>query len=95
MRQAQESGILVNATELREELRAEVPTIQLHTKGYNDIFKMGGDKLEDGLRWAYRQYGARKHDHHLPPPTATPTSTTNSSGGPCSMPRRRLRAATT
>ena len=57
MRQAQESGILVNATELREELRQEHPTIQLHTKGFCDIFKMGGDKLEDGLRWAYRKYG--------------------------------------
>jgi ATP-dependent exoDNAse (exonuclease V) alpha subunit len=57
MRQAQQSGILVNATELREELRQETPEIQLHTKGYNDIFKMGGDKLEDGLRWAYRNFG--------------------------------------
>ncbi|GAA3965255.1 ATP-dependent DNA helicase [Hymenobacter antarcticus] len=57
MRQAQESGILVNATELREELREEHPNIQLHTKGFRDIFKMGGDKLEDGLRWAYRNYG--------------------------------------
>jgi ATP-dependent exoDNAse (exonuclease V) alpha subunit len=57
MRQAQESGILVNATELREELRQETPEIQLHTKGYGDIFKMGGDKLEDGLRWAYRNFG--------------------------------------
>lgn len=57
MRQAQQSGILVNATELREELRQETPEIQLHTKGFNDIFKMGGDKLEDGLRWAYRNFG--------------------------------------
>ena len=57
MRQAQQSGILVNATELREELREETPNIQLHTKGFRDIFKMGGDKLEDGLRWAYRNYG--------------------------------------
>jgi ATP-dependent exoDNAse (exonuclease V) alpha subunit len=57
MRQAAASGILVNATELREELREETPAIQLHTKGFNDIYKMGGDKLEDGLRWAYRNYG--------------------------------------
>ena len=57
MRQAQESGILVNATELREELRQPEPHIQLHTKGFRDIFKMGGDRLEDGLRWAYKQYG--------------------------------------
>ena len=57
MRQAEASGILVNATELREELRQQVPAIQLHTRGYGDIFKMGGDKLEDGLRWAYRHFG--------------------------------------
>ena len=57
MRQAEASGILVNATELREELRQEIPDIQLHTKGYKDMFKMGGDKLEDGLRWAYRNFG--------------------------------------
>jgi len=57
MRQAEASGILVNATELREELRQEAPNIQLHTKGFKDMFKMGGDKLEDGLRWAYRHFG--------------------------------------
>ena len=57
MRQAQASGILTNATELREELRQETPVIQLHTQGFRDMFKMGGDKLEDGLRWAYREYG--------------------------------------
>ena len=57
MRQALNSGILVNATELREELRQEHPNIQLHTQGFRDIFKMGADKLEDGLRWAYREFG--------------------------------------
>jgi ATP-dependent exoDNAse (exonuclease V) alpha subunit len=57
MRQAEASGILVNATELREELREEEPEIKLHTKGFGDIYKMGGDKLEDGLRWAYKHYG--------------------------------------
>ena len=57
MRQAQASGILMNATELREELREEAPDIQLTTKGYRDIFQMGSNKLEDGLRWAYREYG--------------------------------------
>ena len=57
MRQAEASGILVNATELREELREEKPEIKLHTKGFGDIFRMGGDKLEDGLRWAYKNYG--------------------------------------
>ncbi|HLK96302.1 MAG TPA: AAA family ATPase, partial [Hymenobacter sp.] len=54
MRQAEQSGILMNATVLREELRQEQPNIQFHTRGYPDLFQMGGDKLEDGLRWAYK-----------------------------------------
>ncbi|WP_426492550.1 ATP-dependent DNA helicase [Hymenobacter sp. 102] len=57
MRQAESSGILMNATVLREELREEQPHIQFFTKGYPDIFSMGGDKLEDGLRWAYKNFG--------------------------------------
>ncbi|MCR5889295.1 AAA family ATPase [Hymenobacter sp. J193] len=57
MRQAESSGILMNATVLREELREEQPKITFFTKGYPDIFSMGGDKLEDGLRWAYKNFG--------------------------------------
>ncbi|GAA3924962.1 ATP-dependent DNA helicase [Hymenobacter algoricola] len=57
MRQAEASGILMNATALREELRQPEPNIQFFTKAYPDIFKIGGDKLEDGLRWAYKNYG--------------------------------------
>ncbi|SNC60035.1 UvrD-like helicase C-terminal domain-containing protein [Hymenobacter gelipurpurascens] len=57
MRQAEQSGILMNATVLREELREEQPHIQFFTKGYPDIFSMQGDKLEDGLRWAYKNFG--------------------------------------
>ncbi|WP_019947104.1 ATP-dependent DNA helicase [Hymenobacter aerophilus] len=57
MRQAEKSGILMNATVLREELRQDEPNIQFFTKGYPDIFSMGTDKLEDGLRWAYKHFG--------------------------------------
>ncbi|MBC8082255.1 MAG: AAA family ATPase, partial [Hymenobacter sp.] len=57
MRQAEASGILMNATVLREELRQEQPNIQFVTRGYPDLFSMGGDKLEDGLRWAYKNFG--------------------------------------
>ncbi|UOG73549.1 AAA family ATPase [Hymenobacter tibetensis] len=57
MRQAEASGILMNATVLREELRQEEPNIQFVTRGYPDLFQMGGDKLEDGLRWAYKNFG--------------------------------------
>ncbi|GAB2773718.1 ATP-binding domain-containing protein [Rhabdobacter roseus] len=57
MRQDEQSGILFNATELREQLRAEVPTIRLVTKAYPDIYRMTGEKLEDGLRYAYDKHG--------------------------------------
>ncbi|GAA4384362.1 ATP-dependent DNA helicase [Hymenobacter koreensis] len=67
MRQAESSGILMNATVLREELSAAqespegtpqaMPDIKFVTRGYPDIYKMGGDKLEDGLRWAYKHFG--------------------------------------
>lgn len=57
MRQAQESGILMNATSLREQLRQGVPDLKLQTRSYKDIYRMTGEKLEDGLRYAYNKFG--------------------------------------
>ena len=57
MRQGEESGILANATDLRNQLAAEVPAIQISTKPFTDIYRMTGQKLEDGLRYAYDKYG--------------------------------------
>ncbi|RNI27472.1 DUF2075 domain-containing protein [Rufibacter immobilis] len=57
MRQAEESGILMNATRLRNELLKEAPELAFKTRGYRDIFSMRGDKLEDGLRYAYDKFG--------------------------------------
>ncbi|WP_192820736.1 ATP-dependent RecD-like DNA helicase [Rufibacter sp. LB8] len=57
MRQAEASGILMNATRLRNELLNETPALTFSTKGYKDIFSMRGDKLEDGLRYAYDKFG--------------------------------------
>lgn len=58
MRQESDSGILFNATKLRNELNEKrSPVIQFETKGHKDIFRMTGEKLEDGLRYAYDQYG--------------------------------------
>jgi exodeoxyribonuclease V len=57
MRQEAESGILTNATWLRQELGKEKPYIQLRTNHFNDIFKMTGEKIEDGIRYAYDKYG--------------------------------------
>lgn len=57
MRQESDSGILYNATKLRSELSSKAPTIGFHTKSYKDIFRMTGEKMEDGLRYAYDNYG--------------------------------------
>jgi ATP-dependent exoDNAse (exonuclease V) alpha subunit len=56
MRQEQESGILFNATNLRNQLTVEKFNISLST-GHKDIFKMTGEKMEDGLRYAYDNFG--------------------------------------
>jgi exodeoxyribonuclease-5 len=57
MRQDEQSGILYNATQLREQLREEKPAVQIATRSFRDMFKMTGDKLEEGLRYAYDKYG--------------------------------------
>jgi ATP-dependent exoDNAse (exonuclease V) alpha subunit len=56
-RQEAHSGILYNATRLRDTLDAEKIEIDFQTKGFPDFFRMGGDRLEDGLRYAYEKYG--------------------------------------
>lgn len=57
MRQRLESGILYNATNLREQLKAETPKLEINTSQFSDMFKMTGERLEDGLRYAYDKYG--------------------------------------
>lgn len=57
MRQSEESGILVNATALRQELLQPVPTPKLRTQGQRGIWAMSGERLEDGLRYAYDKFG--------------------------------------
>ncbi|WP_439882386.1 ATP-dependent DNA helicase [Pontibacter sp. MBLB2868] len=57
MRQAESSGILMNATQLRDQMKQENMEIKLFTKGWRDIYRMTGEKLEDGLRYAYDKYG--------------------------------------
>ncbi len=58
VRQEKESGILFNATALRELIRrnkADFPKFRI--KGYRDIFKMTGERLVEGLSYAYDKYG--------------------------------------
>ncbi len=58
MRQQQNSGILINATNLRAQLKTNTVNIQLETKQFKDVYKMTGEKLEDGLRYSYDKYGS-------------------------------------
>ncbi|MCF6361456.1 MAG: AAA family ATPase [Cyclobacteriaceae bacterium] len=57
MRQQQNSGILINATNLRAQLKTNTVNIQLETKQFKDVYRMTGEKLEDGLRYSYDKYG--------------------------------------
>ena len=56
VRQEVESGILANATALRKNISDNIPLASFITKGYKDIYRMTGEKLEDGLRYAYKKY---------------------------------------
>ncbi|MFD2866096.1 ATP-dependent DNA helicase [Mucilaginibacter antarcticus] len=58
LRQQKDSGILFNATRIREIIRQEMEIIpQIITKGYKDVFRMTGQRLEEGLEYAYNKYG--------------------------------------
>lgn len=57
MRQEQGSGILVNATALRTELSKKDINPRLATKGHKDVFQMTGERMEDGIRYAYDTFG--------------------------------------
>lgn len=57
MRQDAGSGILLNATNLRNHLAEEEIAVKLITKGYQDFFKMTSERVEDGIRYAYDKYG--------------------------------------
>jgi exodeoxyribonuclease-5 len=57
LRQEQESGILLNATQLREAIFDENKTVFFNTKSYSDIFRMTNEKLEEGVRYAFDKFG--------------------------------------
>jgi len=57
MRQDEQSGILFNATELRNQLAEKEPAIKITTKSFRDMYRMTGEKLEEGLRYAYDKFG--------------------------------------
>jgi exodeoxyribonuclease V len=58
VRQEKASGILHNATEIRELIRrdeSEFPKINI--KGFKDIYRMTGERLVEGLHYAYDKFG--------------------------------------
>lgn len=57
MRQQAESGILKNATYLRNQIQLDKVEIKFSVYKETDIFKMTSDRLEDGLRYAYDKFG--------------------------------------
>ena len=58
VRQEKESGILYNATQLRELIRKNKKTFpKFNLAGFKDIFKMTGERLVEGLSYAYDKYG--------------------------------------
>jgi ATP-dependent exoDNAse (exonuclease V) alpha subunit len=57
LRQQKDSGILFNATNIRDIIRRGLEVIpQITTKGYKDVFRMTGERLEEGLEYAYNKY---------------------------------------
>jgi exodeoxyribonuclease-5 len=58
LRQGKDSGILYNATRIRDIIRQGKEVIpQITTKGYTDVFRMTGERLQEGLEYAYNKYG--------------------------------------
>lgn len=58
VRQQKESGILHNATQTRELIRAGVEAFpEFAVKGFADIYRMTGEKLIEGLNYAYDKFG--------------------------------------
>jgi len=57
VRQEQESGILLNATQLRRSIFNSKEKVYFDTRKYNDIYKMTNQKLEEGVRYAYDKFG--------------------------------------
>ncbi len=58
MRQASESGILHNATIIRNQTKDKKPQIKFELKDFDDIKRIDGVELEDELHTCFSKYGA-------------------------------------
>lgn len=58
LRQEKKSGILENATALRQQLLSDdISKPTLHVKNFKDFFYITGEKLVDGINYAYDHFG--------------------------------------
>jgi len=58
VRQEKDSGILLNVTGIRNIIRkGKIETPKIITKGFKDVYRINGDKLEEGLNYAYNKFG--------------------------------------
>ncbi|QQL50398.1 ATP-dependent DNA helicase [Mucilaginibacter ginkgonis] len=58
LRQQKESGILFNVTGIRNIIReGEEYAPQIITKGYKDVYRMTGERLQEGLEYTYNKFG--------------------------------------
>ncbi len=59
-RQASQSGILANATLIRQQIEEGIFALKITTAIYSDVYAISSAKLEDGLRYAYDKFGINK-----------------------------------
>lgn len=57
VRQEKDSGILSNATRLREVIRGRQDSFIFQTVGFPDIYRMKASKAQEGITYAYDTYG--------------------------------------
>jgi exodeoxyribonuclease-5 len=57
VRQKNDSGILYNATHIREHIREEDEHIEFDLNGYNDIVRVTGNELVDLMHTVYKEEG--------------------------------------
>ena len=58
VRQEKASGILYNATKIRELIRQEAKSFpEIQVNGFPDVYRMTGEKLVEGLNYAYNRFG--------------------------------------
>jgi len=62
VRQSKETGILYNATSIREQIRTDKENRKLRfpklkIQGFTDVYRMTGERLVEGLHYAYDKYG--------------------------------------